>query len=458
MLKKQLHILILFGITSYMYAQNPGGISNYILWSKDMADEKAQVKEADLINFHKALKMDDQNPYKEMALAKLGKISLFMVFATDTKEVAKVQTGKGEITVYDDGVMGFNKKLDYKHTHGLPFFISYLTSFKRKRDIKNQDPKIIFGNKDNKGIGAKIAEVLVYDKVLSKDERKQVESYLSIKYGISLPEEADYLLSNGQVVFAGAKNKGYNYRVTGIGRDDKGALYQKQSKNVEDPLTLTIGLDKIYGLNDDNKSSLNDNSILFWSDDDADLSYTDNKGFGLLKRKWKLQTKDLSNREIEIKINPKAIQNFNPKLQNFLMVQTDGSGDFEKGNIYKVPLYKDKEGWLYTKFIFDKDMSGIDFITFGQANDIPIVEGRIGSNITINPNPVLAGTAFNINLNGSFSDLKITIYNESGLVVKSITPPLDAQEIYEIINVPGIYNLKFESKEMQEIKSIIVVR
>lgn len=69
-------------------------------------------------------------------------------------------------------------------------------------------------------------ETIVYEKDLTTLERQQVETYLAVKYGKTLP--FDYVASDGSTVYSVA---GYGSNIAGIGRDDTSLLLQKQSQS-----------------------------------------------------------------------------------------------------------------------------------------------------------------------------------------------------------------------------------
>ncbi|MCF2447285.1 hypothetical protein L0657_25240 [Dyadobacter sp. CY345] len=69
-------------------------------------------------------------------------------------------------------------------------------------------------------------ETIVYEKDLTTLERQQVETYLAIKYGKTLP--FDYVTSDGSTVYSVA---GYENNIAGVGRDDTSLLLQKQSQS-----------------------------------------------------------------------------------------------------------------------------------------------------------------------------------------------------------------------------------
>ncbi|MDR0811254.1 MAG: hypothetical protein LBN23_03120, partial [Paludibacter sp.] len=69
---------------------------------------------------------------------------------------------------------------------------------------------------------------------------RKIHSYLAIKYGFTLEGNPNYLNSAGTVIWQ--TDATYNKNIFGIGRDDNGGLYQKQSKsNNSDAITAFIG-------------------------------------------------------------------------------------------------------------------------------------------------------------------------------------------------------------------------
>ncbi|MGI9304855.1 MAG: DUF11 domain-containing protein, partial [Gammaproteobacteria bacterium] len=111
-----------------------------------------------------------------------------------------------------------------------------------------------------------IAEQIVFDTVLSDADRRQVESYLSVKYGISLSQTTprDLIDSGGNPIFAAREAGTFINNVTGIGRDDNGSLLQSSSRSVNAGSLLTIG----------NAGDLQDGEFLVWSNEGGALDQT----------------------------------------------------------------------------------------------------------------------------------------------------------------------------------------
>lgn len=119
------------------------------------------------------------------------------------------------------------------------------------------------GNNSTFGLGktynGHINEVLIYTEQHTTVEEKQIESYLSIKYGLT--KEGDYLDSDGNMLWNATTNATFHHDIIGIGRDDFSELNQKQSKSENANAILTIGLVEIENDN-------NTNTNTFTSDQD----------------------------------------------------------------------------------------------------------------------------------------------------------------------------------------------
>lgn len=112
------------------------------------------------------------------------------------------------------------------------------------------------GNEQYEG---NIPEVIVYNQNLSGTiEAQKINSYLAIKYGVSLSH--NYLSSNGTTIYSVAS---YATNIMGIGRDDASALYQKQSTSVASKCGLVLGLGtNLNNTNQANTNTLSDNQFV----------------------------------------------------------------------------------------------------------------------------------------------------------------------------------------------------
>jgi len=146
-----------------------------------------------------------------------------------------------------------------------------------------------------------IPEVITYSTVISPADMDKIESYLSIKYGITRGGNLgttsiyNYVASDGTVIFDKVLNTGYNNNIAGIGRDDASALSKKQSISVNLDEILTIANGTIASENSTNSSSFTVNKeFLVWGNNALPATFTStNVPEGLvnrLGRVWKAQS------------------------------------------------------------------------------------------------------------------------------------------------------------------------
>jgi hypothetical protein len=116
----------------------------------------------------------------------------------------------------------------------------------------------------------KIAELISFSVRPTDAEHARIESYLAIKYGITLDQTAatDYVNSSGSSIWDGTDNAAYNVDIAGIGRDDRSCLNQKQSKSQNAGSIVTMGLGTIATSNADNANTFSeDGDFLIWGND-----------------------------------------------------------------------------------------------------------------------------------------------------------------------------------------------
>ncbi|AYN00707.1 hypothetical protein EAG08_10610 [Chryseobacterium sp. 3008163] len=96
---------------------------------------------------------------------------------------------------------------------------------------------------DNGGFIGNLGETIIYGAGnLTTTERRRVDSYLAIKYGITMGrvDTEHYLDTDGTIVWNGASNITYNNNIFGVSRDDIEVFEQKVSKSVNTGTILTV--------------------------------------------------------------------------------------------------------------------------------------------------------------------------------------------------------------------------
>ena len=116
----------------------------------------------------------------------------------------------------------------------------------------NTDNFVGSRNDDSEHWQGDIAEIIFYKRFLPADERQLVESYLAIKYGLTLSnadndatiEEGDYFDSQGNLLWDGdlaGADSGYHNNIAGLISDDAADFEQKISRSSEGDI-VTVSL------------------------------------------------------------------------------------------------------------------------------------------------------------------------------------------------------------------------
>lgn len=124
-----------------------------------------------------------------------------------------------------------------------------------------------------------LSEVIVYNRKLSDPEKRKVNSYMALKYGLTLDNgQSDYVSSaTGVNMWTASKNVDFGRRITGIGKDDVSGLEQKQSKSGETGALVTLAAgNEIKASNEAFTAGAisNDLSFLTFSDNDGSAAYS----------------------------------------------------------------------------------------------------------------------------------------------------------------------------------------
>ena len=193
---------------------------------------------------------------------------------------------------------------------------------------------------DGRIFNGKISEVIVYKAALTTTQAQQVESYLAVKYGVTLNQSTpqDYLASDGTTkMWDAAANGAYNKNIFGIGRDDNGSLDQRQSHSVHAGSLLTIGLRTIAPTNVENTNALAaDRSFFMLATNSTATTVT---GTDLpptciqerLTQEWKVQATNFDNatQPLTLSFDLNGISRAGTELAHYaLLVDRTGSGNF----------------------------------------------------------------------------------------------------------------------------------
>ena len=292
-------------------------------------------------------------------------------------------------------------------------------------------PKVIgtaykIGKNANATLGnlnGRVAEIFTFAERVDDLDRPKIESYLAIKYGITLgtskEAQKDYVNSFNKTVWNVAANNGFNYDVAGIGKDSISDLYQRQSKSINRPDEVTIGLGGLYTKNSVNPNDFeNDGDFLVWGNNNG--TFTSEAGNSIdigsgisttltrIERKWKIvETKEIGTSDVGnvyVGIPKQAFLNTGFTLtsnEEYVLIVADNPNFANTDIIDVIPLKIDRD--VFGAPVLDKSGSQVyttwyhfddtKYFTFGKAP-------RVSQNraISIASGDYLVGE-FNLNLN-----------------------------------------------------------
>ncbi|SDG29776.1 Por secretion system C-terminal sorting domain-containing protein [Dyadobacter soli] len=233
---------------------------------------------------------------------------------------------------------------------------------------------------DNAGFTGNIGEVVVYGGGnITAAERNKVDSYLAVKYGVTLSNTNNYITSAGDTVWYASSSASFYNNVAGLGRDNISALHQKQSRSQHANTNnqVTIGLGEIAATNATNPGTIADGQFLVWGDNGQTQAMTNNSSSyfaftyngsldngRMTKRAWKVQNTAMG-QEVLIRFPQASVGNttfLDEGCSQFVLILADDAGFTT--NEYVVPLTSNGTDYE-AKHTFP---AGVSYFTFGKVN------------------------------------------------------------------------------------------
>jgi hypothetical protein len=234
------------------------------------------------------------------------------------------------------------------------------------------------------GMDGYFVEIVAYDRIPSNAERQRIESYLALKYGITLDPSVDYLRSGGSTIYPSTgSHSGYVHDIAGIGRDSNSGLYQfaSRSQNAGNMIYVT------------NPSDLEDNEFFIWGHNNVALSSVNDTDVGggiqrRLNRVWRVKETGGDGNVGSISITVDLSQADDPKNPADLRLLVDSDGIFANATQYSVSSYS---GDLFT--FNNVNMNTDNYFTIGTVNKVatPLPVELTSFEVTYEP-PVVVAT------------------------------------------------------------------
>jgi hypothetical protein len=247
--------------------------------------------------------------------------------------LATIMTGSGTGNVFNqNGLDARNFEIDG----------GYLTT--EMTDI----PQIADRSTADSRMNGDIAEIVVYSAANSASLRNQVESYLALKYGITLGNTVspiNYTSSAGPVFWTGLS--AYQHNIFGIGTDNASGLVQTSSNSVNSGSGDGTGQSGMGNLVLKTSTGLADGQFLMIGTDSAALTEeTITSAMGPASavgssrpvRTWKVQaTGAVPAVNLSFDITGLTFSGGSALTNYYLLIDNDGDGDFNTGTQTLVP-------------------------------------------------------------------------------------------------------------------------
>lgn len=517
MKKSVLLFLILY--YSILLSQNPGGISGAEIWTKvnktttsgtifqykDFSLNNKQIQlgtgsvlSNSLLNYNYSFSFDNNDfIYYQSKLESMKDATVFIVnlpvensdpsikyalISTDWNIGVTVPTGSINNQEFKLSTSTFDKNnvsITYPNPASTSRFNGRINTllwhnFNSKKifnSFGSSGESSIFVGKIFSGVvnfNGEIPEFIVYKRALNEKEKNRVESYLALKYGITLDENINYCTSKNEIFWHKENNGLFKNRIFGIGKDLNSALNQKQSTTIHDTSTLKklIFWTGIF----QNENNLNTGHI----EDQNFLTIGDNNsseipniilqnGIKKIDRTWLVEKfgPSIHNTNTNIKYKPDSSITLLPNEAFWLIVDKNANNstlsNFNSTSINYYPVSNfDTNGYaVYNNLTWASDTTTYNQFTFGvgpkmlifasteeiacsanQGNvNIEIKGGQPTFTINVhgidnNYNLQLNQSTFNLSLTLNIGNYQVTITDNTGYTQTTL---------FEISPTPGIH-------------------
>lgn len=406
-----------------------------VIWikSKKLKDSIVNADKSNL-NFNHPLNQNDFPFSQKIRNIVTNKGSLFVVFKSNSKNDIELLTLKNsdfKVNISNKKIEAENETLISQERANNGVIINYLFnknfSNKRKGHLIWND--LAFDVINNE---IKIFEIVYIPENINSKDKSIIETYLSIKYGVSLEQNKNYVTSKGDTIWNAKENEIFNNRITAIGNDSILGLNQMKSKNsLNDGLCIEVILnDKTNKLN-----HFFDQSFIIWGDNNKAINFKKevSKSESNIERVWKLKTFSNESSKFSTKIvfDKKLINlkyDSNNK-ENAIWLAIDSLRteqiDYNTSKYYKAIV--DDENKIVFDAISLRPNTNYLF-SLVQRNDIDIskikkevkTENTFDQGFSIYPNPIYKAQPFSIDFNLSEqSEVNIFIYDINGRLFKN---------------------------------------
>lgn len=387
MMKYYFRILLLLigqNVSSQDQSLNP------TLWLKQVDNVRDNGLNETYFNFNPIFSITQPKDFAYKDL-NFGTYSLFIAMKSEIEEPVEIVdihgNSKEKVIISNKQILGSTETKYSQVDAKKGFILTYLVNQLGRRSKKaNLHLKNLSRTNTEAGFRTDLLELLFYPRKVTDSEKQKIETYLSLKYGISLIGIVDYVNYDGFKIWDSKANEFYNTRVTGIGKDEAFGLTQKQSGNAQKD-GLFIGFGNIESSNELNDYKVNDQTFLMWGDNTASLKFLKDKEnlspLQKMSRIWKMQnTSSSTNHDdfTQVLIDKETFSIVEDSLSLpskkgskelvWLVIDRNCATDFDYHNAdYYLSKDRNDGKLVFDQVYWDTDRSGSDTFTFVKGPD-----------------------------------------------------------------------------------------
>lgn len=282
---------------------------------------------------------------------------------------------------------------------------------------------------DNPNDLTDVYEMIYVNDSFSELDHQQIQTYLSLKYGISLIDNANYIDINGNSIWNNSLNSGYNHYITGTGRSDYFGLNKTETIN---------SVDKRLAFS---TNRFNDNEYLIIGTNTEYSNWINDSEVELLDTSWLVQTNATSNLTT-LKFNLGSQLNQTGVYE--LLVHPTASNFVADDNVVRYQGKVEGNQIIFSNVVFDTDGNGFD--TFGiihtkQVKDKPQPKIVTNSDINAYPNPANLNEAVTVSYQfDKPTNLNIHVFTTDGkFIEKKEINNTTGYQFETTFNAAGVY-------------------
>jgi len=249
-----------------------------------------------------------------------------------------------------------------------------------------------------------VYEVIYVNDKFTELDHQQIQTYLSVKYGISLINSANYVDANGKQIWSSSLNAQYNTNITGVGKSDYFDLNKTETVN---------SVDKRVEIS---TNGFNNNEYLFIGTNNENSTFVKTNDYEILDSSWLVQTNTTSNLTT-LRFNLGSLKSTG--TYELLINQTATS--FTNDDVLKVQGKVEGNELVFENVMFDADGNGYDTFSVGyttKAKENSKPEVVSNSKVNAYPNPANINETVNVAYNfGKPTNLNIHVFTVDGRLI-----------------------------------------